>query len=573
MINVDGVINLDKSTGVSSQYAVNGVKRLFHNKAGHCGTLDPMASGVLPVCLGKATRLSPYIMGQKKTYVAEICFGVETDSYDADGAVLRRQNAAFVCRQMVEGLFPHYLGEIMQAPPAVSALKQGGEALYKKARRGETVQIPKRPVMIYALRMLDFQPGEQPIAKVEVTCGQGAYIRSLAHDMGAELGTGASLISLRRLQVGDFTAEKAYTLAELQAMSAEELTKVVQPMTEALAHLPVYSVSAEQAPALAHGNAVEAAGDLPSSPCRVEFDGQLLGIGYQKEGLLQMDKVLVEQDAFDDLRQFSVLAAGTFDGLHLGHRQLFQEAARLRAQLGGNMAALTFDIHPLQLIKGRAPALLTCGAVKKDLIRRSFSADGMITLHFDQEMMDMEPEAFVEKILLQRYGVKAVVVGFNYSFGKGGKGDPQMLKEICAAHGVQVSVVPEVTSPYGTISSTNIRRHLAAGDIVAVNAMLGYWLTLEGKVEKSGGYGFALAQALPPDGLYGGRVSWAEETFAVCIRFIQGKAFLRLENHGLALPKKIRLYIGAAYAENTPEEEIFAALTGIAKNKHLPKRI
>jgi len=567
---MDGIINLEKPSGMSSQSAVSALKRLFHDKAGHCGTLDPMASGVLPVCLGRATRLSQYIMGQRKEYIAEVVFGIETDSYDADGAVLFRKDASHITCEQVTALFPALTGEIMQRPPAVSALKQGGEALYKKVRRGEAVETPARPVMIYGLELLDFTPGEHPVAKILVACGQGAYIRSLAHDMGESLNVGASLISLRRTVVGEFKVEKAYSIPELEAMTQEERNACIISMDDAVAHLPVWQASRDAVMSLAHGNSVPCAEELPETPLRVKYGDTLIGIGFAAEEMINMDLVLVDQNAFDDLRSFTVLAAGTFDGLHLGHRALFREARRLKQELGGNLGALTFDIHPLQLITGKAPEMLTTGDVKKDIIRRGLRADGIAALHFDEAMRDMDPRAFVEEILIKRYDAKAVVVGFNYSFGMGGKGTPELLREICTEHGVTVSVVDEVTCEYGSVSSTNIRRHLKEGDMTAVNSMLGYWFMLDVKRGEDGLYQGRAGQALPKDGVYAARMDDGDgvQNGSVCV---SGGRLALYPLNGEELSKKVRLYIGDGISPESTKEDLEAYFSQISQKKHLPK--
>ena len=180
-MNYDGFINLNKDKGYSSQYAVAAVKRLLHVKAGHCGTLDPQAEGVLPICLGKATRLSGLVMGRPKTYIGEICFGEATSSYDAAGDITDTADASHLTAAMVEDVLPKFIGAIAQIPPAISALKQGGVPLYKRARRGEKLDLKARPVMIYDIRLLSFTPGVKAYAKIEVECGQGAYILSLIH--------------------------------------------------------------------------------------------------------------------------------------------------------------------------------------------------------------------------------------------------------------------------------------------------------------------------------------------------------------------------------------------------------
>lgn len=186
-----------------------GVKR-----AGHAGTLDPFAEGVLPVCLGQATRVIEYLMDARKEYRAVVRLGRETDTYDITGTVLREADASGVTREQFEEVLRKYEGEIMQRPPPFSAIKREGVPLYRLARAGQAVEAEPRPVRIYRIAVTLFEP---PLAGFEVECGKGTYVRSLAHDIGRDLGVGGSLESLVRTRVGPFSLEKAAGIETLRS--------------------------------------------------------------------------------------------------------------------------------------------------------------------------------------------------------------------------------------------------------------------------------------------------------------------------------------------------------------------
>ncbi|MBF6590768.1 MAG: tRNA pseudouridine(55) synthase TruB [Ktedonobacterales bacterium] len=209
---MDGIFNINKATGMTSHDVVAHVRRLAHQKrVGHAGTLDPAAGGVLPVCLGQATRVAEYLSERGKAYRATIRFGVVTDTYDAEGTTLRE---APVCltHEHIAATLPDFLGEQMQVPPIYSAIKRGGRPLYALARAGEAVTPEPRLVRIDALSIVDWQA---PDLVLDVECGKGTYIRSLAYDLGERLGPGAHLAALTRTRSGSFTLAESLTLEAL----------------------------------------------------------------------------------------------------------------------------------------------------------------------------------------------------------------------------------------------------------------------------------------------------------------------------------------------------------------------
>lgn len=208
---MDGIINLDKPAGMSSAGAVAVVKRLAGGrvKAGHAGTLDPFATGVLLVLLGRATRLAERLMDEPKTYEAVMKLGAVTETLDPTSPEVVVASPAVPGRSVVEQALARFVGELRQVPPTYSALKVSGRPAYRLARRGQSVDLPARPVRVYAIELLDYR---WPLLSVRVECGRGFYVRALARDAGAALGCGGYLLSLRRMRVGRFDAADAATL-------------------------------------------------------------------------------------------------------------------------------------------------------------------------------------------------------------------------------------------------------------------------------------------------------------------------------------------------------------------------
>ena len=279
---MDGILNIDKPAGKTSYAVVAMVKRLTGEKrVGHAGTLDPMATGVLPVCLGQATRLVEYLMDTTKTYKAEIELGVSTDSYDMEGTITRRCDASAVTLEQVETALPAFRGVISQIPPMYSAVKHQGKPLYELARAGIDVERKSRTAKIFSLEIKDWS---NPFLTIEVTCGKGTYIRSLANDLGQNLGCGATLKTLQRSRCGIFDINEATTPERFEeACRGGYWESLLYPMDSILSLWETVIVSEAKAQAIRNGalislekNHSEKAGN---DFCRAyTWDGSLLGI-------------------------------------------------------------------------------------------------------------------------------------------------------------------------------------------------------------------------------------------------------------------------------------------------------
>lgn len=272
---VDGVLLLDKPVGLTSNDALQRARRLFSAaKGGHTGTLDPLASGLLPLCFGEATKFSADLLDADKTYEAILRLGITTDSGDAEGQVVATRPVA-VSPVDIEAALQRFRGDIMQVPPMHSALKRDGKPLYELARQGVEVEREARPVSI---RSLDLQSFTGDNLSLRVRCSKGTYIRVLATDIGEALGCGAYLTALRRTAVADLDLTGAVSLAVVEALPEEERDNCLQPLDTLLLRLPRVDLDAPAAERFSHGNPVVAPAGLLGR-ARVYADNRLIGLG------------------------------------------------------------------------------------------------------------------------------------------------------------------------------------------------------------------------------------------------------------------------------------------------------
>lgn len=247
------LLNIDKPLGWTSHDVVAIVRRETRiKKIGHAGTLDPLATGVLMLCLGQATRLSEYVMGHPKIYEAQVCLGMETTTYDAEGEIVATNDTP-ISREQVEAILPQFRGDLQQVPPIYSAIKQGGKKLYEIARKGQgdTVELTPRPVTIYDLEIISW---DFPIFLLRVHCSPGTYIRSLAHDLGRMLGVGAHLAGLRRVASGPFTTDNAINLEVFrEAIRQDTWQQYLLPPEMALQEFPRIDLDEPQSRAVQNG--------------------------------------------------------------------------------------------------------------------------------------------------------------------------------------------------------------------------------------------------------------------------------------------------------------------------------
>ena len=290
---VHGWVVLDKPIGMTSTQAVGAVRRLFEaQKAGHAGTLDPLATGILPIALGEATKTVPFAVDGEKAYRFTVRFGVETDTDDAEGQVVRTSES-LPSAQDIESVLADFTGEISQVPPSFSAIKVEGNRAYDLARSGEEVILEPRWIVVEELRLVEMP--DKATAVLEAECGKGTYVRALARDMGRVLGSAAHVIALRRTRVGAFDETVAVSLAALrEAAEAGDVAAHLRPVEAALDDLPGLSMGPGDAASLARGQAVLVRGrDAPvlSGAAYAHFKGRILALGELEKGAFRPTRV------------------------------------------------------------------------------------------------------------------------------------------------------------------------------------------------------------------------------------------------------------------------------------------
>ncbi len=284
---VNGVLLFDKPAGGSSNQMLQKVKRLFGAaKAGHTGSLDPLATGMLPICFGEATKISAFLLDADKRYRLTCRFGVTTTTGDAEGEVLERSDASHVTMQALESIRERFTGEIEQVPPMYSALKHNGERLYKLARKGIEVERKPRPVTIYRIELIALN---DDTLEMEVACSKGTYVRTLVEDMARALDTGAHILSLRRMSVGVYDGEMV-TLEQLEALAAqghEALDACLLPIDSGLQDWPDVQLGADAAFYVSQGQPVQVAHAPTEGWVRIYGHNRFLGVGeIQDDGLV-----------------------------------------------------------------------------------------------------------------------------------------------------------------------------------------------------------------------------------------------------------------------------------------------
>ena len=550
---IDGVLVLAKPAGPTSHDMVGLVRRLSGTRrVGHGGTLDPFASGVLPVFLGLATRVVEYHMGDDKAYRATICFGSSSTTDDRDGELVPGNGPAPTREAVLEALAA-FRGLIEQRPPTYSALKVGGRRAYQLARQGRPVELAPRSVQIHRLELVEWDGSDpdRPTAEVEVECGAGTYIRSLARDLGERLGCGAYLGALTRTRSGPFRLEAAHDLDALRSAALEgsaALAGLTLPIDVGLEAIPTAALSDEEVAATARGQQVKPARrphvEQGATVRLVDAREALVGIGSWRAGRIVPEKMFVvpatgRRDAetdvakarsrpgeprlqyaragiphevvpgVDELRPEMgrlYVAVGVFDGLHRGHLFLLRELRHAAARANARPAVITFDAHPEEVVLGLAPALL-CDPDERLVRLAAAGAEVTVVQHFDHALRTTTYQEFVARIR-RRVDLAGFVMTPDAAFGYGRQGTPEALTLLGREEGFEVAVVHSLLLDGEQVRSSEIRKRVTAGDLVAAGRMLGRPLSVTGRIEEMAGVEdavrirFDLPVVLPPDGRY-----------------------------------------------------------------------
>lgn len=291
--HVDGILLLDKPQGLSSNAVLQHARGLFRAlKAGHAGSLDPLATGMLPICFGQATKVCGYLLNSSKTYRVIAQLGSKTDSGDADGVVVEQQPVPLISPQQIGQVLTSFLGSQKQVPPMYSALKHEGRRLYELARSGETIAREPRDIVIERMTLLRFEPTQ---IEFEVRCSKGTYVRSLVEDLAQRLGTLAHVTLLRRLQVDPFDATRMVSVEQLADLSLEERDVLLQPADIALQSMPLLALNAAQEVDLFHGKVLSGFSTLTATLLRAYGpQDRFLGVVRSDgEGLVRAERLFV----------------------------------------------------------------------------------------------------------------------------------------------------------------------------------------------------------------------------------------------------------------------------------------
>lgn len=507
----DGYVVVDKPAGLTSHDVVARARRLLgERRIGHAGTLDPDATGVLVLGIGRATRLLRYVGELEKTYVGEIVLGTETTTLDASGEVVATYDMANVTPGDVVAAASGFLGKIRQVPPMVSAVKVGGRRLHELARAGQEVERPDREVEIFAFAI---EPTDEPNAyRARVRCSSGTYVRTLAADLGRALGGGAHLGALRREAIGPFSVQGAVALEAIAPA-------LVRPPAGLVGHLHRLQVPAGLLVTVQHGAPLDAAAlDAEGpGPFALLAGGVLLGVYERRGEQLKASVVLAEQGAPDRAgeraasatghvapapRPRSVVTIGNFDGVHLGHRALLVSARAHADAMGARLRVVTFDRHPLATLRpAETPRLLTGAAHKAELLEEA-GADEVVMLTFDRARADQEAEDFVEEVLVDRLNAAVVVVGENFRFGHQALGDVALLSRLGSKWDFRTEGMVLQGEEGIVISSSRIRALIAAGSLELAAELLGRPHELRGEHVEDGALVVPDDLVVPPPGRY-----------------------------------------------------------------------
>ena len=521
---MDGILVVAKDPGFTSHDVVALVRRLTATRrAGHGGTLDPFAAGVLPIFLGLGTRTVEYHMADDKAYRATICFGATSETDDRDGELVPGSGPV-PTRDGVEAALATFRGRILQRPPDYSALKVGGRRAYQLARQGTPADLPPRAVTIKRLDLVEWDASdpERPTAALEIECGAGTYIRALARDLGERLGCGAYLGALTRTASGPFRLAAARSLDEIRKAAArgpEALAALLLPIDAGLEGIPEATLTADEVLAVSRGQQVKPMHRPQVEPgSRVRLmaeDRSLVGVASWKAGRLVPEKVFLapppsaaraaEAGAGADgasthavppvearLRVVDpgnhmvvvggigaltaelgrlYIAVGVFDGLHRGHLYLLRELRRAARDAGARPAVITFDAHPEELIEGLAPPLL-CDPEERLVRLQAAGVEVTVVQHFDHALRITPYDAFVSAIA-ERVELAGFVMTPDAAFGFERSGTPGALTALGEERGFSVAVVSSFLSNGEQVRSSEIRRRISAGDLTGARSLLG----------------------------------------------------------------------------------------------------
>ena len=290
-VDVDGLLLIDKPLGLSSNQALSKIKFLFSpKKVGHTGTLDPMATGLLPICLGEATKFSSYLLNADKTYVGLIRLGYKSSTGDKEGEITKQDFDEIPTKSVVKRILKNFIGPIDQLPPMFSALKHKGKPLYLYAREGINIPRPKRKILIHEIELLDYQGDE---LRLKIKCSKGTYIRTLAEDIGDKLNVGAYLLELNRSGIGSLSIDSAVKIEQIEEIKEQERVKLLLPVDELLSSFQKLILNCNDTTAIKDGKIIDQSGKTPGFYRLYEVKDEFIGLGeIDKIGKLKAKRLI-----------------------------------------------------------------------------------------------------------------------------------------------------------------------------------------------------------------------------------------------------------------------------------------
>ena len=532
-----GVVLIDKPSGMTSHDVISRLRRLTgYKKIGHAGTLDPLATGLLLVLFGSATRLSSILTGHNKTYEAVIRFGETTDTDDSDGEVLETfpVDPSIFDTDFATSTLRNLIGVHQQIPPQYSSLKVNGQRGYELARKGIDVNLESRPIEIIDAQLLECADAQKSW-RVRLKVSKGTYIRSIARDLGAELGCGAHITALRRLETFDdrFLVEDAWSLENIESLYLDggRISDAFCPIEDLGFDHHINLVGSDFDVACGRYQFMvrpeSTLPDIEKIPLW-SLDKRLLGFGSynsldgsrqlsEERNLFRVKPDTVFPGGIGSRRfERGVATIGVFDGVHSGHQLLLNETVRLAREKACSAYAFTFDPSPKEFFKRETAKMPLCSLKDRIELIKSYGIDHVFILPFNEELSQLSGEEFIDNVLLNKARLSALVVGEDFRFGSNAQDSVFTVESYCASHGIELKTLNLVCDDDQRVSSTKIREMLEQGSIAVARRLLGHGIEFGGYVAEGARLGrtlgFPTANIVPEiglhlgDGVYSARV-------------------------------------------------------------------
>jgi len=496
--NLIGILAVDKPCSVTSHDVVDEIRRITgEGRVGHTGTLDPMATGLLLICIGPATRLSNLITAHDKTYQARIVFGSATSTDDAEGEIIATVpvpeglgDAHYVLR-----VLEAFTGTFEQMPPQFAAIKKDGRKAYQSARQGKAVELEPRVVTIHSIKLIEATDHYWDIG---AQVSKGTYIRSLARDLGEAVGSRAHLASLRRTRCGKVSIEQACTLEELRAAACDVHDFFLDPQVDL--GIPEESIPMSLREALRRDK-----GDGPLCPPSIPLSYTEPAFSCHSEHQRRILPALAPVHRLDSnlvLGEF-VCAIGVFDGVHQGHRFLIDKTIEQARHLQLPAIAITFDRDPDELfVRPGALRKLLSNEDRISLLAQS-GVDAVCVIPFERELSRLDPQSFLDVVIAKHGSPRGIHIGSDFRFGHKAAGTTEDLTLWASAHNCEVFPHNLYTDAGSSVTSTRIRNALQAGDLALANKLLMrphyIWATVVKGRSAGRNLGFPTANLRPDD--------------------------------------------------------------------------